>query len=321
MAGTDEPVAVFKKRNNKTNLRKRPATPPPEDSPSSSDSDDFGSDDDQGDGPKVKRPRKAGVSAGATHGKDDDKADIIDVLGVTKYAGDRSTTIDISNDATKQSNWYDEKDLLGTTRVVKEPVTSAISLSGKDKRKAPGTMGPVKAPTNVRMVTVTDYAPDVCKDYKQTGFCGFGDGCKFLHAREDYKQGWALDKEWESVTKGSKKAMKGTIVASASNRNGENAAKDEAEDEKEAKELEKIPFKCVICKDDYKDPIVTRCNHYFCERCAIGRYKKNANCAQCGNGTNGVFNVARNLKKILEKKLAREERLKKEAEEEEEDDE
>ena len=45
----------------------------------------------------------------------------------------------------------------------------------------------------------------------------FGDSCKFLHDRGDYKQGWQLDREWENVTKG-KKNLGGTMVASA-NRN------------------------------------------------------------------------------------------------------
>ena len=42
-----------------------------------------------------------------------------------------------------------------------------------------------------------DYTPDVCKDFKDTGFCGYGDACKFLHDRSDYKSGWQLDKMWE----------------------------------------------------------------------------------------------------------------------------
>jgi RING finger protein 113A len=35
-------------------------------------------------------------------------------------------------------------------------------------------------PSNIRQITITDYQPDVCKDYKETGFCGFGDSCKFV---------------------------------------------------------------------------------------------------------------------------------------------
>ena len=70
-------------------------------------------------------------------------------------------------------------------------------------------------------------------------------------------------------------------------------------------ELENIPFACVICKGEYKTPIVTKCGHYFCESCALKRYKKNASCAICGAGTNGIFNGAKNLQKKLDKKRAR----------------
>ena len=47
-----------------------------------------------------------------------------------------------------------------------------------------------------------DYAPDICKDYKETGFCGFGDSCKFMHDRSDYKFGWQLEREMEAGTYG-----------------------------------------------------------------------------------------------------------------------
>ena len=33
---------------------------------------------------------------------------------------------------------------------------------------------------------------------KDTGFCGYGDNCKFMHDRGDYKTGWQLEREWES---------------------------------------------------------------------------------------------------------------------------
>ena len=33
------------------------------------------------------------------------------------------------------------------------------------------------------------------KDYKETGFCGFGDSCKFIHDRSDYKMGWQIERE------------------------------------------------------------------------------------------------------------------------------
>lgn len=121
----------------------------------------------------------------------------------------------------------------------------------------------------------------------------FGDSCKFLHAREDYKQGWELDKDWEIGVKGKKKGQTTKTLA-------------EAEDsEEEDRALEGIPFACIICKKPYTNPIVTKCGHYFCETCALQRYRKNPACAACGAGTGGVFNGAKNLRKILDKKRER----------------
>lgn len=65
-------------------------------------------------------------------------------------------------------------------------------------------VGPQRSTNTIRTVTIVDYQPDVCKDYKgmsisssfgfltwtdhlsskpETGYCGFGDTCKFLHDR------------------------------------------------------------------------------------------------------------------------------------------
>jgi RING finger protein 113A len=137
-----------------------------------------------------------------------------------------------------------------------------------------------------------------------TGSCGFGDNCKYLHSREVYKAGWALDRDWEIQTKGKK--QKGTIVAS---RRGKPDADDGGVTEEEAKMLEKIPFACTICKRPYVKPIVTTCGHYFCEACALQRFRKTPNCESCGSGTGGVFNMAKNLQKLLDRKRIREEKL------------
>lgn len=61
--------------------------------------------------------------------------------------------------------------------------------------------GPLRACAHVRPTTMFDYQPNICKDYKQTGYCGYGDSCKFLHDRGDYKLGWQLEKEWERTEK------------------------------------------------------------------------------------------------------------------------
>lgn len=95
--------------------------------------------------------------------------------------------------------------------------------------------------------------------------------------------------------------MGGSVVASADRSNGQQ----DEEDEEEAAMLENIPFACIICKESYKNPIITRCGHYFCESCALKRYRKDPGCAACGAGTNGVFNTAKNLTKLLERKKER----------------
>ncbi|KNC73285.1 hypothetical protein SARC_14155, partial [Sphaeroforma arctica JP610] len=107
--------------------------------------------------------------------------------------------------------------------------------------------GPQKASANIRVTSRFDYQPDVCKDYKETGYCGFGDTCKFMHDRGDYKTGWQLDREWDSGTYGKKQT--------------DNQSSDEAEEE--------IPFACYICREEFTNPVVTRCEHYFCMKCAL----------------------------------------------------
>ncbi|KAH7379403.1 hypothetical protein DE146DRAFT_706631 [Phaeosphaeria sp. MPI-PUGE-AT-0046c] len=297
----EAPVVKFKKRGAKAAPRKAAPPPPQSDSDFSSGSEAEGED-----GRVVKRRKTNGNALKASTA---DRKTATGIEGTTKYEADRSATIEASSDATKQSNWYEEstdgalssKNLLGTTR------TKPQTFIEKNPDAPPRQVGPQKSSSNVRTITITDYTPDVCKDYKQTGFCGFGDNCKYLHAREDYAAGWKLDRDWEMSTKGKK--LEGTVVASA-NRD----EKDKDDDGIDLTILEKIPFACLICKKSYKNPIITKCGHYFCEACALKRYRKDPTCAACNAKTQGVFNGAKNLQKLLEKKQKWED--KKKAEEE-----
>lgn len=312
------PVALFKKRKTNTNVRKRPATPPP----ASEDSSDYSSEDESG--VRVKRRKKAGVAADTAGPRRTD----VSSMGASKYEASGSTIISQANDATRQSNWYEEA---ADGAMSKEQLLGKSSHTAKkDESAADGTykgssnysnyiqknanapqkqVGPQKAPTNIRTVTTMDFKPDICKDYAKTGYCGFGDACIFLHDRADWKQGWQLDKEWEIETKNKK--PQGKTVASANRM----ATKEELKTEEEAKLLENIPFACPICEKPYQKPAIqTKCGHYFCEKCALQRYKKNPSCAICGSGTNGVFNNAKNLNKLLDKKREREKRIKEEEE-------
>ncbi|PIL36050.1 hypothetical protein GSI_01710 [Ganoderma sinense ZZ0214-1] len=133
--------------------------------------------------------------------------------------------------------------------------------------------------STIRTVTIVDYQPDVCKDYKETGYCGYGDTCKFLHDRGTYLQGWQLDK----------------LAADPKKQAGEDASDTDSDDED-------IPFACVICRKPYTDPVVTRCEHYFCSACAIKRFAKTPKCAACGAPTGGIFNRADKVIAKLKKK-------------------
>eukprot|EP00316_Scyphosphaera_apsteinii_P023914 CAMPEP_0119341878 /NCGR_PEP_ID=MMETSP1333-20130426/103531_1 /TAXON_ID=418940 /ORGANISM="Scyphosphaera apsteinii, Strain RCC1455" /LENGTH=340 /DNA_ID=CAMNT_0007353967 /DNA_START=19 /DNA_END=1041 /DNA_ORIENTATION=+ len=147
--------------------------------------------------------------------------------------------------------------------------------------------GPARAPVHYRAVSRIDYQPDVCKDFKDTGYCGYGDACKFLHDRSDYKTGWQLEKDWEER----QRAKKHEEALEAL---GESEAKPKAEDDS-------LPFACLNCREPWdkrSNPVVTKCGHYFCERCALGHFKTSRRCFACGEQTAGIFNQA---KAIIEK--------------------
>lgn len=136
---------------------------------------------------------------------------------------------------------------------------------------------PIRATANIRTITVMDYQPDVCTPYQKTGYCGYGDSCKFMHDRSDYLAGWQLDKLDPN----------------------DNAVQEIEEEE------EMLPFACLLCEKEFTDPIITKCGHYFCMQCAIDRFIKSPKCYACGAATNGIFNKA---EKIIAKLKAKQER-------------
>ena len=121
--------------------------------------------------------------------------------------------------------------------------------------------GPVQAPSNLRAICRFDYQPDICKDYKETGYCGFGDSCKFMHDRGDYKSSWEIEKEWEAEQR-----TKRDILL---NPTGSDAEDDEGEE---------YPTTCSLCQGPFVEPIVTKCGHFFCGTCAARRYRKTVKC-------------------------------------------
>lgn len=170
--------------------------------------------------------------------------------------------------------------------------------------KGGGAHGPARASANVRMTYVMDFKPDICKDYKDTGYCGYGDACKFVHDRGDYKQGWQLDKDWEQKLQEQKeKQAELERMEKALNSDGEEVDLNADDDEEEDETFDgSIPGECQMCSKswlDVRSPIVTKCKHYFCEACALRNdsAKKEKTCFVCEMPTGGTFNSAKEILK------------------------
>lgn len=183
---------------------------------------------------------------------------------------------------------------------------AATAASGGGK--AAGSHGPLRASVHARMSVRFDYQPDICKDYKETGYCGYGDACKFLHDRGDHKSGWQIDREWEEKQKreeGNKRKREAGIFEGDDDRGDDDGGErgDDGGDE--------LPFACLSCKRPWAkggetdpsthavDPVVTRCRHHFCEACALRNASRDPKCPVCGKPHGGTFNVARDVLRKL----------------------
>lgn len=110
--------------------------------------------------------------------------------------------------------------------------------------KASGLYGPVRGSQYARTTLGVDYNPEVCKDYKETGYCTFGDTCKFIHDRSTYKSGWQLDRDFarhQKALQGKEagktticRAEKGGVPTAVSRTEGDDPFDSESEDRKEA---------------------------------------------------------------------------------------
>ncbi|CAB4317410.1 unnamed protein product [Prunus armeniaca] len=155
--------------------------------------------------------------------------------------------------------------------------------------KAGGSHGPLRASAHIRATTRFDYQPDICKDYKETGYCGYGDSCKFMHDRGDYKSGWQMEREWDEA----EKIRKRNLAL------GEDDVDQTEEDDDDDDEDGLLPFACFICRQPFVDPVVTKCNHYFCEHCALKHHSKNKKCFVCEKPTLGIFNTAHEIRRRM----------------------
>ncbi|KAL2536407.1 Zinc finger CCCH domain-containing protein 1 [Forsythia ovata] len=230
-----------------------------------------------------------------------------------------SKEIQVQNDSRATSTLETETDFSRDARAIRERVLkkSEEALKGKKKsdgdeklykgihgytdykagfrreqtvasEKAGGAHGPLRASAHIRVSARFDYQPDICKDYKETGYCGYGDSCKFMHDRGDYKSGWQLEQEWDEREKARAKAL---AMGMKDDDEGDAETSDEDDDS--------LPFACFICREPFVDPVETKCKHYFCEHCALKHHAKSKKCFVCNQPTNGIFNTAFEIRKKM----------------------
>lgn len=185
----------------------------------------------------------------------------------------------------------------------------AISAS-----KYSGLLGPTRGSANVRMTMRVEYWASssgtdggICKDYKETGYCGFGDSCKFLHDRSDYKSGHLIEREWEEKQKAiqaKKKARweKRALQRAAGEGGDESGGSDASDSDGD------VPTSCPACNNKWEEcksiPIQTQCGHYFCEDCAMENFARTPKCMACELPTNGIFNSCEQLEERIRQKKA-----------------
>jgi len=164
--------------------------------------------------------------------------------------------------------------------------------------------GPLRATTFVRTTARFDYQPDVCKDYKETGFCGFGDTCIYLHDRGDTKTGWQMEMEYEEKKKRDEERksqemerfMNSMMCGEIKNNGVSSSSRGDGDEEGAKPSDDGIPFACHICRGPFFNPIVTTCGHYFCEKCLLNQIKEaGSGCPICQKDTHGVMNRAQKL--------------------------
>ncbi|KAK3026591.1 hypothetical protein RJ639_041611 [Escallonia herrerae] len=267
----------------------------------------------------------------------------------TIFQFDSSNEVQVQNDSRATATLETETDFLNDARAIRERVLKRAdeALKGKKKsagdeklykgihgytdykagfrreqtvaaEKAGGAHGPLRASAHIRVSARFDYQPDICKDYKEAGYCGYGDSCKFMHDRGDYKPGWQLEKEWEEAEKARKRKLAMGVDD-----------EDEAADHSDEDGDDALPFACFICRQPFVDPVVTKCKHYFCEHCALKgaprfplpslslqinrklpamqftyrnraqHHAKNKKCFVCNTPTFGLFNAAHEIRKKM----------------------
>ena len=135
---------------------------------------------------------------------------------------------------------------------IEEEVIKYQNLDTDDIKKEQGWQKPT---------FVLDQQLPICKDYMMTGFCNFGWSCKFFHTRDRTLTAFQLDRVTE-----------------------QNRLKEARDETKNSQNVIEEFHICSICKKFYNNPVILKCGHIFCQKCAMERYKNDKTCFVCGKG-------------------------------------
>jgi len=198
---------------------------------------------------------------------------------IQQYRPSNEASLSEKDLATKTSHHHPDEE-----NIEEETVGKGADGIFRDKTRNKFYAGPIKTAKFMRTTARFDYQPDICKDYKDTGFCGFGDTCIYLHDRGDSMTGWQLEQQYEEQKK--KERTKQELEAFADGR------KIEEENTELLSGDDGLPFACFLCRDSFQNPVATNCGHYFCEKCILSHVRKNEKslCPICQKDTHGVFN-------------------------------
>ncbi|GKY90727.1 hypothetical protein MPSEU_000046000 [Mayamaea pseudoterrestris] len=207
-----------------------------------------------------------------------------------------------SSTATATSAKPSEKDLAVSTTshhsvaALSNPAPESIGFGSdgvfRDSTRNKFHAGPLRAAASVRVTARFDYQPDVCKDYKQTGFCGYGDTCIYLHDRGDSLSGWQLEEQWQLQQKAKQQMQQQELDDYMKQQQRHGGAKMNTTTHSSDLQLDDgLPFACHLCRRAFDEPVVTNCAHYFCQACILRHVRETSEaCPICSKDTHGVFN-------------------------------
>jgi RING finger protein 113A len=217
-----------------------------------------------------------------------DKEDSGDTSIMHQYQTSKTPQVSAAELATATAQYHPETKALSSDSKDQTEVGKGSDGIFRDKTRNKFLAGPLKASTFVRTTARFDYQPDICKDYKETGFCGFGDTCIYLHDRGDTLTGWQLEQQWEEEQKRKREQAQKEMDAFADGKFDERTSNNSL-----ILPDDGLPFACHICREPFTNPVVTSCGHYFCEACIMDHVRNEETkgaCPICKKDTHGVFN-------------------------------